>query len=159
MSAVDDTLVTDAVLALLRAELPDGVLVGDGEIPYDDTAPVGPGEVDPATGTAQPYAILYCIPPYVGITPGWAGQDGSEAIRFQVTTVGPEREAAQALATVIRGILTDRGDAPDRSYVHPLTVAGHEVMRRDAVDRVPVDGAEGAYNAGTIVDIWVHRTS
>jgi hypothetical protein len=159
-SGVDDSLVTDAVVALLRAELPDGVLVGDGGSPFVAGSVDPLSQVDPDSGEAFPYAIVYAISPDAFPAEGYAGQrDGTMVLRFQVTTVGPQRDAAQALAAVANGILVDRADSDPRDYTHALTVPGHSVMKRERAGKVPNFGEGGYSNAGVLVDVWVHRDS
>lgn len=160
MSGVDEDLVASAVIALLRAEMPTGVLVGDGAAPYVDTATEPVETVDPATGESMPYLVVWVIAPAQFLTPGYAGQDGSETVRFQLTGVGAQRDAAHGCAVVATGILVDRLDGPDdRSFVHDLVVAGHSVIDRRKVERGPIVAEGGTWNAPMIVDVWVHRTS
>lgn len=162
MSGVDESVVTDAVVALLRAQVPSGVAIGDGAPPYIDGAAEDQPlvEVDPDTGESQPTATVYCVPPLEMPAAGYAGQaDGTVVLRFQITTAGSQRDAAQALASMCVGILVDRADGPvDRDYVHALSVPAHAIMWRRRAGIVPAASEGGWCNAGGLVDVCVHRT-
>ena len=153
MSRVDDALVADAVVALLRTEL-DPVQIGDGRAPTvanGDERVIGPEGV-----TARSFGVVYKIAGGRFEGDGYLGQPESiEVVRFQIVGVGVQRTAADRLASRMCSILVDRLDAPPASYVFPLTVPGHTVIDRHAVGKIPQDNGGGLVQMGHIVDVRV----
>lgn len=148
MSSVNASLVTDAVLGLLRSTL--DVKVGDAAAPSPDA---GDLRLDPRAG----YLTVHRIPAgaaYEGSSVG--GQPESiERIRYQITAAGVQRNQAERLAEAAIGVLVDRGDTPgDRGYVHALAVAGHAVLSRHKFGAIPTESL-GTVQAGGIVELLV----
>lgn len=155
MSRVDTSLVTSAVVAMLRAAVPPEVLIGDGRPPAvdpDQQRRSGPT----VTGTRRGYGIVYQIPG--GVLRGAEGYLGEptaiRAVRFQLVGVGVTREQAQSVGDLMTSILCDRAD-DTRAFVHTLTVAGHTVMEREEAGDVPQDDVQGLIQLGHLVDVTV----
>jgi len=146
VTAVDASRVTDAVVALLRAE--SGLLVGDGTPPTPETAS---DTLSLRTG----YLLVYQVP--VGMayeSEGLGGQ--SEAMtrcRYQVNAVGIQRNQAERMAERAVKILVDRTAG---TYTHALTVTGHDVLERCRAGQVPLDASDGTFVAGGLVDVVVN---
>lgn len=152
MGRVDVGLVTSAVVALLRANVPAEVEIGDGRAPVpgaDDRRRTGPT----TTGTRRGYGIVYQIPGGVPLGDGYMGEPTAiRAVRFQLMGCGVSREQAQAVADLMVGIVCDRASGV---FVHTLTVAGHSVFDRQEVGDVPQDDEHGIVQMGYLVDVAV----
>lgn len=152
MSRVSVGLVTGAVVALLRAEMPSEVAIGDGRAPApgaDDTRRSGPT----TTGTRRGFGIVYQVAGGVALGAGYLGEDTAiRAVRFQLMGCGVSRAQAQTVADEMTAILCDRDDVT-RAFVHTLAVAGHEVLDRVEVGEVPMDDEHGIVQVGFLVDV------
>lgn len=144
MTSVNDSMVTDAVLTLLRAEI--GVPVGDGTAP---SAEDGADRLSPTDG----WLIVHAIP--IGdrsFGDGYVGQSASgQTIRYQLTAGGVQRNQADRIANAAAAALADRESG---DWVNPIPVGGHQVMDRRRVGRIP-DDAMGTFQAGQQVDLMV----
>ena len=149
MASVNSSLVTDAVVALLRSEL-SPMKVGDGIAPSPDS---GDRTLDVKSG----YVVVHRIPAgaaYEGSELG--GQPESiERIRYQISAAGIQRNQAERISEAAIGILVDRDDVSrSRQYVHDLTVAGHAVLSRRKFGTIPTESL-GTIQAGGYVEILV----
>lgn len=148
MSEVDSSLVSAAVLTLLRAEMP--CPVGSGVVP---SPPEGEQKLDLDVG----YIVVYLIPAgafYGGN--GYFGQHNSvETLRYQLTSSGSQMDHADLLANYAASVITARDDGT-KQFLFDLTIAGHSVMNRYRAGR-GLDSASRTVNSTSqIVEIQVH---
>ena len=147
MSEVDSSLVSPAVVSLLRAEMP--CPVGAGVVP---TPPEGEQSLDLDVG----YLVVYLIPAgsfYSG--EGYIGQWNSvETLRFQLTSSGSQMDHADLLANFAASVITARD--VNGGYQFALNIPGHTVMNRYRAGR-GLDSASRTVNSTSqIVEIQVH---
>lgn len=149
---VDPSLVTDSVVELLGLFLP--VPVGDGEAPLLEDDDGNVSFVPFESG----YAVVYAIPS--GARFEGSELAGTEAamgwFRFQVSTVGIQRNQVEAIASKAASIFLDRDDSG--AFVNAMSVPAHTVMDRRHAGFVPFDQA-GSAMAGVLIDVMVHRNA
>lgn len=146
MSSVDPSMITDAVVALLRENMT--CPVGDGQAPL-------PEDDDLKLDLKRGFAVVYRIPSggrYEGSS--IRGTEATiERIRFQVSTAGVQRNQVERLANAAGSMLTDRGDSGE--FVFPMPVGGHSIMNRKRVGDVPYQVQGGSHQSGILVDLLV----
>lgn len=147
-TSVDVSLVTDAVLAALRAHFePKGIQVGDHAAPL----PVNSNDVP---GRKRAYVVVYRVP--VGSpnrNEGMTGRtDSMKWVRHQFTAAASDRQVADRTAQEAVGLLL--GQEPDGTWTIPLPVAGHNIMLRRDDGQLPVDTA-GSVQAGGYIRMLV----
>lgn len=147
MSEVDSSLVTPAVLSLLRGQM--SCPIGSGVVP---SPPEGEQTLDLDVG----YLVVYLIPAgsfYSG--QGYIGQYNSiETLRYQLTSSGSQMDHADLLANFAASVITARDSNGD--FVHALSVPGHAVMNRYRAGR-GLDSASRTVNSTSqIVEIQIH---
>lgn len=145
MTAVDVSLLTDAVRDLLDAQLP--VPVGDGAAPDPNPSRL--------LDEGQGWVTVQMIAAGAAAVQGSVYTDTAEleAVRYQVTAAGIQRNQVERLAQAAISILVERDS--DGDYIFPLTVPGHVVLHRSFFGRIPTTSL-GAYNAGGIVEILLN---
>lgn len=146
MTAVDSSLVTDAVVTLLRSQLP--VPVGDGAAPDPGGDPVLAAEIgwvvvqQTAAGASAHVGSIY------------TQAEEMERVRFLVTATGAQRNQVERLANAAMSVLIDR-DGTGGPWTFPITVPGHVVIHRRLFGRVPTSSL-GSWQAGGYVELLVN---
>lgn len=130
-------LTTDAVVAVLDANLPANILVGDGE------APIGAGwQGTPGQSSFHGYVVVYPIFTSPGEGSMLYPESDTDA-EYQVSTVGATRQQCEFVADLSRIIILGT----------PVAVSGRGVMRVLAVP-----GSAGALREDTgQPQLWVSR--
>lgn len=151
-TTVDPSFVTDAVVALLTAELetadPPGILIGDGLAP---AAAAG----DSALDLTQPYVVVNQIPSGA-FGGGYTGAGGEVTLRYQFSAVGIQRNQAERAASLAQRTLTDRVDGgPSSPFVNALAPTGHTVTARWPRGFIPGEPAGGRHRVISFVDLMV----
>lgn len=126
---------TDALVALLDAGLPAGVLVGDGEIPAGAGWAGMPGQSD-----FVGYVVVHPLGAAIGLDDHatLAAPDDDGDLTWQLTCVGASRSHAEAVTDLVFGVvigahLTVAGRATTR--LHQIDISGG--ARRDEDDTQP----------------------
>lgn len=150
MASVNASMVTDALIAMLRTEMAP-VPVGDG------VAPSRTAEDGVTSLIRSGYIVVHRIPSgasYEGSEIG--GQpEALERIRYQISAAGIQRNQVERIRDAAIGLVVDRGDSDDRGYVIDLVVAGHVVMSRRKAGVIQTESL-GTIQAGGYVDLLVN---
>lgn len=155
MTSVDQSLVTDAVLGVLRAEFEPGILIGDGELP--DLAEQPTTRDQYAQGA---YAVLSSIPTgHRDEGGGWSGDGGMLWIRYQIYVVAGYRDQAERIANAMASRIADRADGQGAGFLVDIPVAGHAIIDRRRAGMIPLDSTGPAVRSGQLVDIRVQVAS
>jgi len=150
---MNTALVVDAVVALLRTEYEDGlnIPVGDGESP--DLSKMT------AKSLETPHIIVYEIP--IGAqfeSEGYGGGQGMETVRLQFTVVGLTAQQVRETVSQVLATVIDRNPADMSTWIHPIVVADHAVIRRLRAGKIPPTSAGLGYHGGTLCDLLVQST-
>lgn len=142
--------VTDALIAMLEAAIPvtvDRTILSKpapGKVVGDHTAPLAvAGEGNPRL----PYCAVYGLP---GGVPerSWTG-DGDIAVTYQVTSVGDQRNQAEALSDLVRSLILDVGAV---GHQHAITPAGRSKVIGRFLESAGAPSQEG--KLWNVVDLF-----